>query len=62
MKAKDILDAGFAYKVEDVDAFVNDSITQAWSVVVTEELFVSGAFSVPANGGVQSLTFQLQKQ
>lgn len=61
-KAKDLLRAGWTFRVYDIDALSDDTLTSSLTVTITEAHFTGGGFSVAATGGLESMTVSLRKQ
>jgi hypothetical protein len=61
-KAKNLLAEPWVFRLWDIDLLSDDSITQSLQTQLSEQSFVAGSVSLGANGGMQSLTVQLQKQ
>lgn len=62
MKARDLIQTGFDFRVIDVDLASDDPITAVYVVRLTEANFVSGSYVNAAQDGVNSLTFALTRQ
>lgn len=61
-KASDLLASPWGYQLFDIDALADDTITGALTHQFKETDFVAGSVSLPASGGLQSMTVQLIKQ
>jgi hypothetical protein len=61
-KASDLLASPWRYSVSDSDVLSDDSITGNLTHQVTEANFAAGSVTLPASGGMQSMTVQLVKQ
>lgn len=61
-KAKDLLRAGWSFRVYDIDAVVDDTITSSLVVTITEANFSAGSFTLLPSGGLQSMSVALRRQ